>query len=191
MDSRLTQNPMNTDSPLYQHYKNQLSQSPLYRVLSDEILSNMLGRFHHTTWRRGMVADPSSLIERFHLIIEGRVKIEHIDAASGDQVIFFIMGPGKGFDVITLLDGQPHAVTPVALDDLHLLTAPMQTVREWINRHPDFNRNFLPYLGEQMRAMEELAMDLATKDTATRLARLFCAIPFLIRPPKRARTLSG
>ncbi|KXJ40301.1 MAG: hypothetical protein AXA67_10610 [Methylothermaceae bacteria B42] len=132
----------------------------------------MLGHFQLETWNRGTLVEPSSLIERFHLILEGRVKIEYIDAESGDQVILFIMGPGEGFDVITLLDGQPHSITPVVLDDLLLLTTSMQTVREWINRYPEFNRNFLPYLGEQMRALEELAMDLATKDTATRLARL-------------------
>jgi len=163
---------MNADSPLYLHYKSKLSQSPVFNGLPDEILSNMLEQFHRTTWRRGMVADSSSLIERFYLIIDGRVKIEHIDAASGDRVTLFILGPGDGFDVISLLDGRPRKARPVALEDLHLLSAPMQTVREWINCHSEFNRNFLPYLGKRMRTMEELATDLATKDTVTRLARL-------------------
>jgi len=41
-----------------------------------------------------------------------------------------------------------------------------------IDQHPEFNRNFLPYLGEQMRKLEDLSTDLALYDTMTRLARL-------------------
>ncbi|TCK17390.1 CRP-like cAMP-binding protein [Thiogranum longum] len=163
---------MKTDSPLYLHYKKKLSQSPVFSGLSDEILADMLGEFHHTTWRQGVVTGGVSLTERFYLIIDGRVKIQRIDAASGNRITLFLLGPGDGFDVISLLDNQPHEILPVALDDLQLLSAPRQTVREWISLHPEFNRNFLPYLGEQMRTIEELATDLATKDTLTRLARL-------------------
>ncbi len=99
--------------------------------------------------------------------------MERIDVASDSRVILFLLGPGDGFDVITLLDGQPHESTPMALDDPYLLSVPSRVVRKWISSHPEFNRNFLPYhLGAQMRRMEDLAADLTTKDTVTRLARL-------------------
>jgi len=163
---------MNTDSPLYLHYKNKLSQSPVFNELSDETLSDMLGRFQHTTWRKNARVEASLLLERFYLIIDGRVRIEHIDPVSGRRITLFLLGPGDGFDVISLLDGQPHKVISVALDDMSLLSTTTQTVREWINRYPEFNQIFLPYLGEYMRKMEALATDLATKDTVTRLARL-------------------
>ena len=163
---------MISDSPLYLHYKSQLARSPVFSGLSDVILSDMLGEFRHTTWRKGVEADVSSLLQQFYLIIDGRIRIERIDAASGNRVTLFLLGPGDGFDVITLLDDQPHEATPIALNDLHLLSASTRTVREWINRHPEFNRNFLPYVGKQMRRLEDLAVDLAMKDTVTRLARL-------------------
>jgi len=38
--------------------------------------------------------------------------------------------------------------------------------------HPSFNRAFLPYLGKQIRSLEELAADLTLHDTITRLSRL-------------------
>ncbi len=163
---------MNPDSPLYNHYKNELSKSPIFKGLSEQLLDVMLEQFQYTTWRRANISSSTSLMERFHLIINGRVKIEHIDPQSGDQVTLFILGPGDGFDVISLLDQKPRDIRAVAIDDLHLLTARTQTVREWINHYPEFNINFLPYLGVQMRTMETLAADLATKDTITRLARL-------------------
>ncbi len=163
---------MNADSPLYNHYKNELSKSPIFSGLSEQLLDNMLEQFQYTTWRRTNISSSTALMERFHLIINGRVKIEHIDPQSGDQVTLFILGSGDGFDVISLLDGKPRDIRAVAIEDLHLLTAHTQTVREWINHYPEFNINFLPYLGVQMRTMETLAADLATKDTITRLARL-------------------
>ncbi len=163
---------MNKNLPLYLHYKRQLLQSPVFEGLPDELLSNMLEQFHHTTWRKGVVADKRLSLKNFYLIIDGRIKVEHVDAESGKRAILFLLGSGDGFDVITLLDDQLHDATPIALDDLSLLVAPMQTVREWINCHPEFNRNFLPYLGERMRRMENLATDLSMKDTVTRLARM-------------------
>ena len=132
----------------------------------------MLECFRPATWNKGVTADPATLIDRFHLIIDGRIKMEYIDATSGNWVTLFVLGPGDGFDVISLLDGKPHEATPIALEDMQLLSASTDRVREWINRHPDFNRNFLPYLGERMRKMEHLVADLGLKDTITRLAHL-------------------
>ena len=163
---------MNIKSPLHLYYKNKLSQSPLFSELSDKTLDKMLGQFHHITWNKGVVRDVSVPSPCFYLIIEGRVKIECVDASSGSHAILSLLGAGDGFDVISLLDGLPHETIPTALDDVSLLCAPMQTVRDWINCHPAFNRTFLPYLGEYMRNMESLATDLAMTDTGTRLARL-------------------
>ncbi|VAW63178.1 hypothetical protein MNBD_GAMMA11-1330, partial [hydrothermal vent metagenome] len=59
-----------------------------------------------------------------------------------------------------------------AIDDVALISVPVKDARDWIDRHPGFNRNFLPYLGEQMRKLEDLSTDLALYDTMTRLARL-------------------
>ncbi|RTZ58714.1 MAG: hypothetical protein DSZ32_06535 [Gammaproteobacteria bacterium] len=163
---------MNSDSPLFLYYKSRLARSPIFRGLSDDVLADMLECFRPVTWNKGVATDPASLVDRFHLIINGRVKMEYVDATSGNWVTLFVLGPGDGFDIVSLLDGKPHEASPVALEDVQLLSAPTEKVREWISRHPDFNRNFLPYLGERMRKMEDLVADLGLKDTITRLAHL-------------------
>ncbi|HHH39484.1 MAG TPA: Crp/Fnr family transcriptional regulator, partial [Sedimenticola sp.] len=91
---------------------------------------------------------------------------------TGKRVVLFLLGPGDGFDILTLLDGRPHEAEATALDPLELLSAPIEEVRRWICEHPAFNRRFLPYVGDQLRRMETLASDLALLDTASRLARL-------------------
>jgi len=163
---------MNRDSLLYLRYKSQLAKSPLFRDIPESVLEQMLDRFRLISWRKGVTIESQVLANRFHFILEGRVKLERIEATTGNWVTLFLLGPGDGFDVISLLDGKPHDVTPVAVDDVRMLGAPTETVREWINRYPEFNRNFLPYLGERMRDMEDLVTDLGLKDTLTRLAHL-------------------
>lgn len=135
-------------------------------------MKEMLDCFRPITWRKGVTMEPAALVEQFHVIISGRVKMEHIDMASGNWVTLFVLGAGDGFDVISLLDGNIHEVAPVAVEDVQLLGASTEKVREWIRKSPAFNRNFLPYLGERMRKMEDLVADLGLKDTITRLAHL-------------------
>ena len=88
------------------------------------------------------------------------------------MVTLFLLGPGDAFDVISLLDGEPHLVSLEAWDDLELLSTPVDEARQWVEQHPEFNCGFLPYLGRQMRVLAGLAGDLALHDTETRLARL-------------------
>ncbi len=163
---------MKRDPVYYRHCKDVLSRSPLFAGLSDALLDDMLALFRRDTWRRGVQLDPEIFQQRFYLLIEGRLEVARINPHTGRSITLYILGPGDGIDVVTLLNTRPHEVVPVALDDVALISVPIDAARAWIDRHPEFNRNFLPYLGEQMRRMEDLATDLALHDTMTRLARL-------------------
>ncbi len=154
------------------HYKQVLKQSPLFSGLSDGLLEEMLVLFRRCTWRRGTRLDPAMFQERFYLLIEGRLEVTRINPETGRTITLYILGPGDGIDMVTLLNSAPHEVMPVALDDILLISVPLQAARTWIERHPEFNRRFLPYIGEQLRRMEDLASDLALHDTMTRMARL-------------------
>jgi CRP-like cAMP-binding protein len=144
----------------------------LFAGLADELLDDMLSLFRRDTWRRGVQLDPIIFQQQFYLLIEGRLEVMRINPQTGRSITLFLLGPGDGIDMVTLLNTQSHEVAPVALDDVALISVPIPVARVWIDRHPEFNRNFLPYLGEQIRQMEDLATDLALHDTMTRLARL-------------------
>ncbi len=95
-----------------------------------------------------------------------------INPDSGRELTIFLMSTGDVFDVICLLDEYEHDVNLISLDETETLYAPLTEVRSWIEKHPEFNRAFLPYLGKQIRSLEELAADLTLHDTVTRLSRL-------------------
>lgn len=163
---------MKKDPVFYRRCKNVLKQSPLFSGLLEGLLDDMLLLYRRDTWRRDAQLDPAIFQQRFYLLIAGRVEIMRINPQTGRSLTLQILGEGDGIDLVTLLNTQPHAITPVALEDCELISVPIQVARNWIDHHPEFNRNFLPYLGEQMQKMEDLASDLALYDTMTRLARL-------------------
>ena len=164
---------MRPDSPFYSVCFNVLRLSPLFSSLDEKTLQDMLLHFHRETWMKNSPAmDSGQTIDRFYVIISGRMKVCRINPDTGRELTIFLLGPGDVFDVICLLDYQQHEVEVTAIDDLETMCAPLGEVRDWIRQHPGFNRTFLPYLGNQIRSLEELAVDLTLHDTWTRLSRL-------------------
>ncbi len=149
-----------------------LKNSSLFAGLEETVLEKMLLMFTRRTWTCGSRLSGEQNMVRFHIILSGRIKVVRSHPDTGRSITLWLFGPGDGFDIITLLDNEVHDVVPVALDDIALLTTPLETMRQWIIDHPDFNRCFLPYMGKLMRQMEDLSSSLALHDTITRLSGL-------------------
>lgn len=113
-----------------------------------------------------------STLSNIYVIISGRVEISKLNFDTDREYIINILGPGDIYDVICLLDKKEHNTIAFALDDLEVLVAPIEIVREWIYKHPNLNKTLLPYLGRQLRYFEEAATDIALYDTRTRLVKL-------------------
>ncbi len=163
---------MRPDAPFYPECFRALQESPFCRGLNERLLEDMLRLFIRRTWSRGMHIPEEQCRESFHIIIRGRIELTRCHPDSGRRLTLWFLGPGDGYDIISLLDGREHDIMPVVLDDVETLTTRAETMRQWILRHPDFNRSFLPYVGRRMRELENLSTDLALHDTITRLARL-------------------
>ena len=158
--------------PLYTTYRNRLAQSELFRGLPEAVLDEMLSHCRLEYWNKGSQHDSRIALQRFFVILEGRMELVQVNPQTGKQMTLFILKEGDVYDVLSLLDGCESEVIPVALDDLKLLSAPLEQVRDWIKQHSEYNQNFMPYLGKLIRSREALATDLGLYDTETRLARL-------------------
>jgi len=164
---------MQQDSPHFTRCLEILGQSPLFASLDDALLKDMLGIFRYETRnRRDTAISPRNASERLYLVISGRAKVSVYNPDNGREHILFLIGPGDGFDLISLLDGEWHNAVATALDDMEVLVTTVEQAKEWINQHPDFNRAFLPYLGKQMHGLADQVTDLSLYDTEARLARL-------------------
>lgn len=108
----------------------------------------------------------------FYFILSGKIKISQINTDTSKEQTIQLLTRGDMFDVVTLLDGMSHEYIATALEPTKMVQLPISSVRERINTDPEFNRFFFPYLGRQMRSLENLAVDLSLYDVYQRLLRL-------------------
>jgi len=163
---------MNPQSVFFVESVQRLRQSSLFSELAQSAIEDMITRCRRETWKRRRQLPMEETWQRFHILLDGRVRLSRGNPESGRMITLFLLGPGEPFCIFSLLDGKPHDVMLETLDDVSLLSLPMSEARQWLDLHPEFNRQLLPYLGEQMCSLAGLASDLALHDTETRLARL-------------------
>lgn len=132
---------------------------------------NRFGRVSHVK-KGDTLMRPEECLEHFFVLLEGRVKVSQINFETGKEQILYLLSKGDMYDVVSLLDGKEHENVAMALDDVKLLVFPIELFREWVATKPSFNKLFLPYVGKQLRSMENLASDLSLYDTTTRLVKL-------------------
>ena len=112
------------------------------------------------------------LLEHFYIVLEGKIKTYQLNFQTDKEQTIFIYKRGDMFDIISLLDNQPHEITYEVLQDCTLLELPIEKVRHWLENDISFNKKFFPYLAAQMRHTEELATELTLYDTKDRLINL-------------------
>lgn len=150
-----------------------LAASPLLKGISPATLNEMLAALKLERWpRHCAVMSPQQTVDRFYVVIEGRVKITRQNLRTAREVTLFLLGPGDGFNVISLLDGRKHEVSAETLDSVAALSGPSRVWTSWLQAYPEFRQAVSAYVDRQMRHLADLAGDLALHDTMTRLAHL-------------------
>jgi CRP-like cAMP-binding protein len=149
-----------------------LASSSLFTGVSHAALTAMAAGLVVQSWPRHCQIGAHGQPDRFHVIVSGRVKISRSNEQNGRELTLWLLGPGDGFDIVSLLDGAPHAVSAWTLDEVQTLSAPVALVGTWIDRYPAFRLSLLRYVAGQLRKLTDLASDLALHDTMTRLAHL-------------------
>lgn len=150
-----------------------LASSPLLVGLDRQALRTVADALIEERWAAGrQIVGPSGTTGAFRLVIEGRVKVTVSNSSDGKELTLWLLGPGDGFDVVSLLDGKPHAIDAWALDEVKTLRAPMVQWRAWIERFRPLDLAMHRYAAERLREITELAADLALHDTSTRLTHL-------------------
>jgi CRP-like cAMP-binding protein len=157
------------------HYKKAhdiLSNSKLFGSISTEILDTMLRESELIHLKKTETIDNNFGTKYLYIIISGRLKVTQINPLTGRSIAPFLLKEGDIFDFFSLLDGKEHTVFPVPLDNIVALSISLERAREWIYDYPEFNRVFMPYLGEKMRELESFGTSIVFDDIVTRLSKL-------------------
>ena len=163
---------MRKDSPYYQPSINVLQSTSLFNGVDEVMMEEILGHFSPMTLPKKTSIYPWQTQTSLFVIIKGRVKVSTINPSNGHEYIISLLDKGDVFDVISLLDTKEHEVNIETIEEVQLLKTSTQTARDWLEKHPEFNKNFLPYIGERMRYLENSSSGLALYDTMSRLAKL-------------------
>lgn len=150
-----------------------LKDNKLLRGLNDRQIEMILERVEEETWPKSTcLVDRTKTLHRFYFVVSGRLKIYKVDTTSGREFTLFLLTKNDVFDVLCLLEEQEHEVFYETLDKVVLLCTSMSNMRRWVREIPEINRNMLPYLGHQLKTMEEYASNVTLIDISTRLAKL-------------------
>ena len=150
-----------------------LRRSPLFTGVDEPTLRRLLASLSEEVWEpRRQLMGPAGSLERFRLIVSGRVKIVRSNSLDGRELTLWLLGPGDGFDVVSLLDGRAHEVSAWSLTPVRTLAAPLAVWSGWLRWLRPLDLAAHRYCAGKLRELADLASDLALCDTPTRLAHL-------------------
>lgn len=149
-----------------------VKQANLFADLPAELIEDFQQEFQLNEWHKGDYFNSALLTERFFVVLEGQVEIKQSNPETGREATLDMLYAGDCFDLIVLLDNQPHDVIVSPLTTVRLLSVKLDTMRQWLWNYPAFNQQFMPYLAQKMREKEELASSLILHNVTTRLSRI-------------------
>ena len=118
------------------------------------------------------IFDPDEMLDWFYIIISGKVKVYEINFETSREQTLYLLARGDMYDLITLLDGKLHNLATEVLEDGEVIRFPIYKVKEWMRKSVSFEQLIYRFVANQMRNVEELAIDLSLHDTKERLLKL-------------------
>ena len=149
-----------------------LKDSPFFSAMPTLTLRTLLCGMKHEKWTVGSCDEKNNLVDRFHIILSGRLKVYRINPATNRQHTTFLLERGDVFDFMNLFDPDPHEVYFQALDPLEVVSLPIAAMRSWMEANPQIHRNIITYMLKRMRQLDSLKTDYALYQTSVRLANL-------------------
>lgn len=114
----------------------------------------------------------NDLLKYFYIVLDGKIKTYQINFENSKEQTLFIYQRGDMFDIVSLLDKEPHEVIYEVLQDCIVLRLPIEKVRFWVNGSTSFKNFFFPYVASKIRYTENLSTELSLYSVKERLMHL-------------------
>ena len=90
----------------------------------------------------------------FYEIIEGKVGI-YVNYDKEDQRMLTVLGPGKYFGELAVIEATPRSTTVIAVSDVTLDEVPAEKMFEFFADDPDKILEIMNHIGDRIRALSE------------------------------------
>lgn len=149
-----------------------VKQANIFANLPTQLIEDFQQEFLIAEWRKGDYINSDLLTQRFFVVTEGNLELKQSNPDTGREATLDMLYAGDCFDLMVLLDDQPHNVIISPITTVKLLSVKLSTMRHWLWTYPKFNQQFMPYIANKMREKEEQASSLILHDVTTRLSRI-------------------
>jgi len=127
-------------------------------------------------FRRGQpIFHAGSPAQALYVVHSGRVKVFRT-WRGGEEQVLRLLGPGELLGYRPLLANEPYVASAEAIEDSTLCVIPAATVRELLREVPGLALELMEKLARELRASEDLMMDLIHRPVRQRAARLLLSL---------------
>jgi len=148
-----------------------LARQDLFRKLSDRELDDLVRAVQlrrvaarETLFHKG---DPGN---QLFLIVDGVLKAQ-TTSASGDDIVFSIMGPGEMFGELALMRGGKRTASVIAIRDCALIVIDRRELFPFLRRNPDAALKLLEVLAARVERLTARVEDKTFLNLPQRLAK--------------------
>lgn len=149
-----------------------LKGSVFFKNMDTETLKGLLPFMTRNIWAEGTFKTGNEISSHLHFIISGRVKMYQISPRSGREQTIMILTKGDVFDIMCLMDSEPHDIYYEAMDELEILILSTSYMHRWVLDTPSINPSIYSYLGKRLRQLEDVAYNSTLNNTMVRLSNL-------------------
>jgi len=162
---------MTGDAPLTE--EEALRATPPFSALAPEDRRRLASFVRIRRYEKGDAVfregDPS---ERFHTIVDGRVKIVKF-APQGKELILEIFGAGDPFGAVAVYEGRAFPASAVAIEPTRVLSIARRDFYSLLTNHPEITRGLFLGLTRRLVELTQKLAQLSSGGVEYRIASLF------------------
>jgi CRP/FNR family cyclic AMP-dependent transcriptional regulator len=148
-----------------------LARQDLFRKLSDRELDDLVQAVQvRRVEARATLCHKGDPGNQLFLIVDGVLKAQ-TTSASGDDIVFSIMGPGEMFGELALLRGGKRTASVIAIRDCALIVIDRRELFPFLRRNPDAALKLLEVLAGRVERLTAKVEDKTFLNLPQRLAK--------------------
>lgn len=141
----------------------------LFQDLPPAGLERLAGRCRWSRYaaQQQIIGDQDDTTDVF-FIAGGQVRAT-VYSASGREVSFRDLGPGKSIGELSAVDGAPRSANVIALTDTVLASMPADVFRGVLRDHPDVSARMITYLVDLVRKLSDRVVEYSVLAVRNRI----------------------
>jgi len=147
-----------------------LERHPLFEGLPREDLSDLVidCRFR-TPFKGDRLFEAGQPADSFYVVATGEVKLSS-STPSGRECVVEVVRAGETFALVSVLDGEPHAVNATALTDCGVVRIPRAAFMRLLARRPELGARTTHEVAQRMRRFRLRLEEISTRTVPARVA---------------------